>query len=314
VPFFKNLTLIIGLMIINVHLSTKKIQLMKTILIPTDFSANANNALEYAAEIAHHTQASLVLLNVYTPVVSRSNIISALLADEVGDAKKEIREKLDVLRKTLESEYPGISCTCRVEVGETVDQVLEVAREINTDVIIMGTLGASNITRSLFGSNTASVIENSVCPVLCIPSGCIYHLPKRILFATNFSYEDIQGIIKSVTLAKAFNAEIMLGHVDTSAEEEEDEASMQNFLKEVTLASGYDNFSYRIVSDHNVSMGLDAMIQESDVDIVALATHRRNFFEKFYNPSLTKKISLYSNIPILVFQNPPDDEKTGKDF
>jgi nucleotide-binding universal stress UspA family protein len=287
---------------------------MKTILIPTDFSTNANNALEYAAEISHHTRASLFILHVYTPIVSRTNIMSAVIADEVEDAKKEALDKLDVLCNTLKSEYPGISCQSRVSLGEAVEEILAVTQEINADLIIMGTLGASNLTRTLFGSNTAAVVENSICPVLCIPAGSSFEVPKRILFATNFSYDDIQGVMKLVPISRAFNSEIMVGHVDTSTEEEADEVSMQKFINEVQLATNYSNFSQKIVSDHNVSMGLDLIIQESEVDMVALSTHKRNFFEKFYNPSLTKKISLYSTIPILVFQNPRDDEDTGKDF
>lgn len=287
---------------------------MKTILIPTDFSANANNALEYAAEISHHAGATLHLLHVYTPIVSRSNIISALLTDEVEDAKKEALDKLQVFRATLESEYPGISCKTSVSVGEAVEEILTATKAINADLIIMGTLGASNLARTLFGSNTASVIEKSTCPVLCIPAGSSFKVPKRILFATNFSYDDIQGVIKLVSIARPFKSEIMVGHIDTLTEEDGEEASMQKFVKEVELATNYPNFTQKIVSDHNVSMGLDLIIQEYEVDVVALSTHKRNFFEKFYNPSLTKKISLYSNIPILVFQNPLDDEDTGKDF
>ncbi|MEQ1587513.1 MAG: universal stress protein [Cyclobacteriaceae bacterium] len=287
---------------------------MKTILIPTDFSANANNALEYAAEISHHAGASLHLLHVYTPIVSRSNIISALITDEVEDAKKEALDKLHIFRSTLESEYPGISCKTSVSVGEAVEEILNATKAINADLIIMGTLGASNLARTLFGSNTASVIEKSACPVLCVPAECTFKVPKRILFSTNFSYDDIQGVIKLVSIARPFKSEIMVGHIDTSTEEDAEEASMQKFVKEVELATNYPKFTQKIVSDHNVSMGLDLIIQEYEVDLVALSTHKRNFFEKFYNPSLTKKISLYSSIPILVFQNPHDDEDTGKDF
>jgi len=288
---------------------------MKTILVPTDFSSNANNALEYAAEIAHLTEAGLVLLHVYTPAVSKSNIISALITDEVEDAKKEILEKLDVVRKTLEQEYTGITCKTQIAVGEAVAEIIAVSNQLHPDLIIMGTLGASNFTRSLFGSNTASVIEASTCPVMCIPAGYTFQIPARILFATNFSFDDIKAVTKLATLAKAFKSEIMVGHVDTSPEEDEtEETSMQKFISEVKLTSDYSDFTYRIVNDHNVSMGLDLIIQESAIDVVALSTFKRNFFEKFYNPSLTQKISLYTDIPILVFQNPRDNERTGKDF
>ncbi|MBK8292810.1 MAG: universal stress protein [Flammeovirgaceae bacterium] len=286
---------------------------MKRILIPTDFSTNANNALEYAAEISSLAGAAITLLHVYTPAVSSNSVISALLTDEVMDAKKDALTKLGVLQNTLETEFPGINCKTEVAVGEAVKEILTIARTHEIELIIMGTLGATNLTRTLFGSNTASVIERSDCPVLCIPAGCTFQAPERILFATNFSYDDIQGILKLIPLANAFKSEVVVGHINTSTDENSEDASMDKFVAEVKLATGYERISQKIVSDHNVSMGLDLIVQESNIDLLALATHRRNFFEKFYNPSLTKKISLYTKIPIAVFQNPPQ-EGDRKDF
>lgn len=290
---------------------------MNTILVPTDFSENANNALEYAAKIADTYQASIVLLHVYTPMVSRINAVGALLTDEVADARKNAMEKLTIIKITLESEFTGITCTPEVTVGEPVTEILRQATVASIDLIVMGTLGASNLTKSLFGSNTAAVVEKSSCPVLCVPARCSFKKPERILFATNFSYDDTEGIVKLSRLARAFKSRIIVGHVDTSVTSDEDEGlenSMQNFIKEAERKSQYGNFDYKIVEDHNVSMGLDAIIQENQIDMVALSTHKRNFFEKFYNPSLSKKLSLYTDIPLVVFQNPPDQEKTGTDF
>jgi nucleotide-binding universal stress UspA family protein len=74
---------------------------MKRILIPTDFSTNANNALEYAAEISSLAGAAITLLHVYTPAVSsqHSVIQCSSLTDEVMDAKKDALTKLGVLTK-----------------------------------------------------------------------------------------------------------------------------------------------------------------------------------------------------------------------
>ncbi len=287
---------------------------MKRILIPTDFSTNANNALEYAAEISRLAGATITLLHVYTPSVSPNNVIRALIEDEIIDAKKDASIKLEVLKNTLETEYPGVSCKTEVAVGEAVKEILATAKASAIDLIIMGTLGASNLTRTLFGSNTASVIEKSHCPVLCIPAGCTFKVAERILFATNFSYDDIKGILKLMPLVNAFKSEIIITHIDTTPENDANNSSMEKFVAEVKLVTGYARISQKIVNDHTVSMGLESIIQELTIDLLALATHRRNFFEKFYNPSLTKKISLYTKIPILVFHNPRDVEDTGKDF
>jgi len=287
---------------------------MRTILLPTDFSDNANNALNYAVEIALLTRSTLHLLHVYTPVVSPKNQIHALLTDEIHDAKQESLERLTVQSNTIKTMYPALQVVVKTEVGEPISEILSYATEIKPDLIIMGTLGASNITRMLFGSNTASVVEKSNFPVLCIPAGCPYRLPSRILFATTFSFDDIKGVTRLSAFAKLFESEIIVAHVDTSSHEESDDSSMQKFIKEIKLITDYVKVSSLLVSDHNVSMGLDQIINKENIDMLALSTFKRNFLEKFYNPSLTKKMVLYSSVPILVFQNPRDEEGTGRDF
>jgi hypothetical protein len=238
-----------------------------------------------------------------------------LITDEVADASREAKEKLNVITDTIAREFPTVSCKSHVKVGEAVDEILLYSSENKADLIIMGTLGANKLSKMIFGSNTESIIEKSECPVLAVPSGCTYRPPKRILFATNFSFKDLEGVKKLALIAKAFESEIILGHVDVSIDEESDESSsMENFMKEALAVTSYPKISYQIVSDHNVSMGLDKIIEDSAIDLFALSTHKRTWFEKIYNPSLTKKISSYSYIPLLAFHNAMDEEKTGNDF
>ncbi len=288
---------------------------MKTILFPTDFSPNANCALEYAVEIAALTGATLNLLHVYTPIVSKDNVYSSLITDEVADASREAQEKLKVITDTIAKEFPTVSCKAQVKVGEAVDEILNTSLESKADLIIMGTFGANKLSKMIFGSNTSSIIEKSECPVLAVPSGCTYRPPKRILFATNFSFKDLDGVKKLALIAQAFDSEIILGHVDVSIDEENDETvSMENFLREASTVTAYPKIFSQITSDHNVSMGLDKIIEEAAIDMFALSTQKRTWFEKIYNPSLTQKISNHTYIPLLAFHNSIDEERTGEDF
>ncbi len=91
-------------------------------------------------------------------------------------------------------------------------------------------------------------------------------------------------------------------------------ASMENFLKEASTVTAYPKIFSQITSDHNVSMGLDKIIEEAAIDMFALSTQKRTWFEKIYNPSLTQKISNHTYIPLLAFHNSMDEERTGKDF
>ena len=289
---------------------------MKKILFPTDFSHNANSALEFAVEIASLTRSSLELIHVYTPMVSKGNMMSALLADEVGNAAQEAKEKLKIMCGTIGKEYPNVRCQYHVRVGTTINEIINACTDYNCDLIIMGTLGANKLSKMLFGTNTAEIIEHSEIPVLAIPSGCSYRPLKRILFATNFSFNDLQGIKKLAVIAAAFKSEIIIGHVDISNDEDryDEHPTMANFMKEVKAISDYPLISSEIVNDHNVSMGLDKIIDEFEIDLFAISTHRRTWFEKISNPSLTQKISNYTDIPLLAFHNPVMEVQDVGDF
>lgn len=288
---------------------------MNLIVVPTDFSENATHALEYAVETANALGTSLLVMSVYNPPVSVQSALQAVAADDTTRTTKLYREKLNTIAATVKAEFPTVPCNVHVSVGDVVREIVSLAQDRKADMIVMGTQGASKVVNVLFGSNTASVIEKAGCPVLCIPQSLDYNTPKKILFATNFSYGDIEGSKKLVALAKGFNAEVIFGHVVVGAEEtDEEKAVVDRFAKEIQLLTGYEKISGKVISDAHVNAGLDALIEQGNVDMIALATRKRNLFEKIYNPSITKKFSYYTNIPLLAFHAPKDEEKTGRDF
>ncbi|MBX2963262.1 MAG: universal stress protein [Cyclobacteriaceae bacterium] len=288
---------------------------MKLILVPTDFSENASHAIEYAVETAHAVGAGLLVMTVYKPPVSVQSSLQTVIADDTVRMTSQYRDKLKTIAQTVSEEYPNVSCEIHVAIGDVVREIISLADEKNADMIIMGTQGASKVVNVLFGSNTSAVIEKASCPVLCIPQNLHYTKPRKILFATNFSYSDIEGAKILVRLAKGFDASLIFGHVVVGIEEtDEEKAVVEKFAKEIQLLTDYEKIKGRVISDATVNTGLDHLIETTEVDIIALATRRRNVFEKLYNPSITKKFSYYTTIPMLAFHTPTDDERTGGDF
>lgn len=276
---------------------------MKRILVPTDFSANSANAIEYAAVIAQACKATISLLNVYTPAVSRYSVISPLIAEEVAEAKTELKRKLQLTANTLTKIYPDVECEVSVGLGETVDEILFFEKNIKPDMIIMGTQGASSFEKVLLGSNAADVIEKAKCPVLVIPEKASCRIPRQILFATDYAYTDIEGANFLTSLAELFGATITMIHITNSEDDVENEkALIEKFANDMRTATNYANIKSRIFSDNTVIMGLDAILQSSGADIIALSTRKRNILEKLYNPSITKKMTQYTTIPLLAFK------------
>lgn len=259
------------------------------ILVPIDFSENSNNAIEYAAEMASVSVSKIVLLHVLNPATD-----SAELA--------ECEKKLGIIKETLKSEYPAVLCTRRMMTGEIIESILRVAKEENAGMIVMETEGATNFTRTFLGSKTAMVIEQTDCPVLSLPPNFGFKQPKRMIFCTNFSREDIKGAVQLVLIAKRFDAEVIITHVSVDPDRTEAESSMvEVFSREVAELTDYPRVRYIAMEDNTVTMGLDQLIQDTDADMISLSTRKRGILEKFYNPSITRKLSMHANIPLLAF-------------
>lgn len=261
-----------------------------TILVPTDFSENANQAIEYAVEICRMTGSQLVLLH-----VGHEN------ESAVGERLMAI-ERLSVLSKAITDECPGLASSVEVAAGEVVSEIVLHAEKIGADLIVMGTQGASNLGKLLFGSNTASVIERATCAVLSVPANSPFKRPAKMLFSTNFTREELKVAADFVNLAKAFEASVIIARVSVEPHREESETSMvETFANEVIKLTEYKQVTWKIISENTIGMGLDSLIAETGADMIALSTRRRGLLEKLYNPSLTKKLSLQANIPLFAF-------------
>jgi nucleotide-binding universal stress UspA family protein len=263
-----------------------------TILVPTDFSDNANHAIEYAVEFAKAMDSQLILLH---------------MLSETHATRQEIENATDqllIIQNTLTEEFPHVKCRVYVEVGGVVEGILEAAGKNNVDLIVMGTQGATNLGRLFFGSNTALIIEKAHCTVLSIPGNYTFRKPEKMLFSTNFSREDLKAAVQFVLLAKAFDATVIIAHVSTEHEREDVERSLAHiFTQEIAEITDYDKITCKVSSDNTISMGLDTLISETGSDVIALSTRRRKLLEKVFNPSITKKYSLQADIPLLAYHH-----------
>lgn len=145
---------------------------IERILVPVDFSESSEKALRYGHEIARERGAGLYLLHVI-----HQHILEAILdmsAQGYGGEYGEVLEKLvKERREDLENFVPlsmreGIGINFEVRQGKPADEVVKFAREIRTDLIILGTVGRSAIEAALVGSVARNVANHAPCPVLLV--------------------------------------------------------------------------------------------------------------------------------------------------
>ena len=146
--------------------------MIKRILVPIDGSKHADNALEYAINIAEKYNATVVLLSIIPPipVISYGNVTSPPVW--MGTYFKEMEamyEKVlsDALEKVKRSK-PSLKVSKKLMEGSPADKIIETAKEGNFDMIVMGSRGLGGIKELFLGSVSDKVADDAECPVLIV--------------------------------------------------------------------------------------------------------------------------------------------------
>lgn len=253
---------------------------MNTIIVPTDFSKNADNALEYATELAKLMGSTIILLYI--------------------DSDKTGNKNLQGLQTTIKrSNDMDIIMELCIRAGNVEEVIANVAKEKNADLIIIGISEAGIFEETILGNNAVDIIRNSTAPVLIIPSKTTFKIPSKIVFATDYielkNDQPLYTLLNFVTLfkAKLFIVNIMKEDETTSSKKVATIIRIKKLFNRVALS-----FYYPYNDD--VATGINGFVSETDSDIVAMIPHKHNIFYRLLNFSQTKKIIFNSNnIPIL---------------
>jgi nucleotide-binding universal stress UspA family protein len=135
---------------------------IRTLLHPTDFSERSASALDVACSLARDYGASIIVLHVahVPPLIGGEGL--------VPPSEEEIRAEADERLKAMDIPEVGIPVERRLLVGDPAMEILRVAREINADMIVIGTHGRTGLGRLLMGSVAEQVVRRSECPVLTV--------------------------------------------------------------------------------------------------------------------------------------------------
>ncbi|UJH91367.1 universal stress protein [Antarcticibacterium sp. 1MA-6-2] len=163
---------------------------MKRVLLPTDFSQNAFNAIRYAIQLLWNEECTFYLLNTYTPVLYDSVFIlynsSSLSLDEIYNENS--LKGLEKIEEKIRQDYNNKK-HCFEKIAEfnlLNESIREIVKDQNIDMVVMGTKGATGAEQILFGTHTVHAIKRIKCPLLAIPSGFHFKLPHNILFPTDY--------------------------------------------------------------------------------------------------------------------------------
>ncbi|MGZ4034609.1 MAG: universal stress protein [Bacteroidia bacterium] len=276
---------------------------MMKILVPTDFSKNAENAIKYAVAFAKKEKSKIILFHAYHEILNVSKVQEYAYANLSGKLEKESDDKLkNIYTKIIKP--ANIECECLSQYQLAVDAILEIIKDKKIDFVIMGTKGATGITAALLGSISAKIIEKAPCPVIAVPENARFEPIKKITFATDYNNADIQELKTLVNIATPFKAQINLLHIaDGEYTGPEEEALLKKYVKKITSKIDYKNLSFQLLESKDIEKKLEQYVNQKSTSVLAISTKKKGLFEKLFGTSITKKLAYHSTIPLIAFHH-----------
>ena len=271
---------------------------MKTIIIPTDFSPIATNALHFGIDMAKAINASILLLHVYQVPVSFTDTPIVLVSIE--DLRKGAEEQIEKLKKEVEHLTSGsVKVYTETRMGNVTDELETLCSKINPFAVVMGTKGSSGVERILFGSNTLNAIRHLNWPVICVPPGKAFgHGIKKIGFACDF-----RDVVKSTPthfikeFVKEFNAELHVLNVDHDNKHFKPETPEQSILLHTLLEEA--NPSYHFIEHADIEDGINEFAEKNNLDLIITIPKKNKLLQGIFKPSSTKQLVYQAHVPVM---------------
>ena len=278
---------------------------MKNILIPTDFSDNAMNAIRFALEFFKYEITEFHFMHVYEDeVYNNDELLKETSFKEVLEiVSNQSQLQLELLLKEVikiapnpRYKYHTISAY-----NSLIDEVDTIVLGKNIDLIVMGTQGESSHKSFAFGSNTLQVLKYVTCPVLAIPELYVYTQPKHVLFPTNYLIPYRRRELKLLSnMLSPFRSVIDMLYISRSKKLSRRQEDNKSFL-ESELSENQLNF--KTVESKDITQTIYDYIENNKIDLLVMVNTRHSFLEDMLFRCKVDDICLHTQIPFLALQN-----------
>lgn len=266
---------------------------MRTIIVATDFSPVADNAVEYAAGIAKQTNSKLILYHSFVIPVHVGNTI--LPASSIQELMDDNAGLLAIKALSISAAY-GIETDHDSAFSFIEDELTSLIHKYNAEVLVLG-MAPKTLEQDLWGNTTTLAIKKLKFPVLAVPIGAKFKGAKNVLFAcdvlTGVSEKVLAGIKQ---LAQLLNAEVEVFTVDKTVKELQ---SKSNGIKEIDAGLNGITYYYKNVESGLVIEEIEKEIIEFKADLLIMVPKKYGFWSSLVHKSKTRMMASGLDIPLL---------------
>jgi nucleotide-binding universal stress UspA family protein len=299
--------------------------LYKTILVPTDFSKYADNAIRYAEALAKASGGKVHFAHVIDQRIMDLSTVEGVYVSQadVQQSMKALEDNADKRMGQLVTKAKafGLQAEGHVCKGRPVDELVRLGNETAADLVVIATHGRSGFDRLVLGSTCERLIRQSTIPVMSVKhpehevsTGEGTLRVDRILCPCDFSEFSHKAVPHAVELCKQFNATLVLMHVvDTWLDYPEfmPTVELQNSphlaekakesLEEV--ANGISGIRTEVKVESGIPHRvLSETIDKDNIDLVVMTTHGRSGIPHFLLGSVAEKVARLAHCPVLTIR------------
>jgi nucleotide-binding universal stress UspA family protein len=285
---------------------------MKNILVTTDFSTNARNALNFALDLFIEDKCIFYLLNAFQQnEIPTQNFFQSIPWETNSNYEKTKNDSETGLKKLLDTiAMKADNSNHHFELISSYNTVCEAVKQtmenIDISIIIIGTQGETNADTILFGSNTLNIIEEiKNCQLLLVPPDSVFlkDSKKELVYATNFHapfrYKELESMISIATNVKAA---VRILHILENRELTTDQENNKEVLKE--YLKGVES-TFHTLTNEKVDTGVQSFIERRGSDMLALIHKKQSFLNKIFSgTTINKEFRHKPQIPIYMMHDP----------
>lgn len=274
------------------------------VLLPTDFSENAWNAISYAIDFFKSKECNFYLLHVnrienmvvgtesYMPT---TDVIEEVFVKPSRNKLRQLLKEISEHNKT-NKKHSFYTLTDNYFFLESVRKHVE---EKKIDMIVMGTKGASGLKEFIVGSNTGDIITKVKCTTLVVPEDAKYNQLEEIAFPSDFNLSYDISILKPLTdVIKDTKSNLRIIHIQNkdaslNPEQQNNKELLNDYFEEF-------NPSFHFLTNKKVEDAIQCFVESRNIDMIVMVAKNLNYFQNILFHTKVEKITYHTDVPFLV--------------
>lgn len=266
---------------------------MTTILVATDFSANAHWATDYARQLACELNVRLVILHAYpSPITNSPDRMTPIETGQYGEALQQLSQLRSQMLRSIGSPF-DISVVARP--GSPSDCLADEAATQKADLLIMGIVGDEPVKARQLGSLSFDMIPHTQVPMLLVPPGATYTKPQTMVLAIDLS-QPIDALVIDTVGQFAHRLKASL---DIVCMEDVPSDLQKNAAQQLRSLFRHQSHTFRFLSGYDVALTLDTYLSQHKADLLILLPKPHNWLRLWLLESDTQKVARLASVPVL---------------